>query len=84
MRTFIELNFPPASLYIQTKILSDLIHELQKNYNINAYHTFTHAFSVFQCLLHCWASSKKLAEFVSENDIFISLMAALSHDVGHS
>eukprot|EP00828_Plagiopyla_frontata_P044401 TRINITY_DN7236_c0_g1_i1.p1 TRINITY_DN7236_c0_g1~~TRINITY_DN7236_c0_g1_i1.p1 ORF type:complete len:240 (-),score=33.16 TRINITY_DN7236_c0_g1_i1:351-1070(-) len=26
---------------------------------------------------------KKLAEFVSENDIFISLMAALSHDVGH-
>lgn len=64
------------------EILKNLIETLCKNYNVVPYHHFSHAFSVFQLLFHCYHASE-LKNCVQKFDFFASLIAALAHDLNH-
>lgn len=64
------------------EILQNLIETLCRNYNVVPYHHFSHAFSVFQLLFHCYLSSD-LKMHVQKFDFFASLIAALAHDLNH-
>lgn len=67
---------------INFDVLRNLIETLCKNYNVVPYHHFSHAFSVFQLLFHCYTSSD-LKNSIQKFDFFASLIAALAHDLNH-
>lgn len=66
----------------QTK-LHNLIETICKNYNVVPYHHFSHAFSVFQLLFHCYNNSQ-IKNLIPKFDFFASLIASLAHDLNHS
>lgn len=63
-------------------VFKNLIETLCKNYNIVPYHQFSHAFSVFQLLYHCYHTSD-LKKSIQKFEFLGSLIAALAHDLNH-
>lgn len=64
------------------EVLRNLIEAVCKNYNVVPYHHFSHAFSVFQLLFHCYHVSD-LKKCAQKFDFLGSLIAALAHDLNH-
>jgi len=74
--------------------LSIIIQNICNEYNVPAYHNFSHGFSVFQVILFflninvqtLFYLLKKsgLSTVLAKHEIFAALIAALGHDLNHS
>lgn len=74
---YCQKNFNPNTI---NKLLS----QISKEYGIVSYHNFTHAFSVQLMFFQCLFKTDKLNNTLNDFEIYISYLAALSHDMGHS
>ena len=70
-------------LKINSKVLENLITSIAKHYNVVPYHNFTHGFTVFHLLYHCFKFSG-FKNYANDIQIFSGLIAALTHDINHS
>ena len=71
-----------TSFLVDQHKLSHLVDQCLIIYNHVAYHNFSHGFSVMQ-VFNKLASTTRLKKLFTGDDLFLSLIACLSHDLGH-
>ncbi|KAG2392517.1 hypothetical protein C9374_011242 [Naegleria lovaniensis] len=67
---------------INEKVLISFLREIEAGYQPNPYHNNMHATDVLQCT-HYIISKGGLSQYMTDEDIFASLMAAICHDYQH-
>ena len=70
------------SIQLDNAKLNRILEKIATEYNIIAYHNFTHAYSVFQMMGLCISKEKRIKEF-PQIELFSVLMACISHDMNH-
>lgn len=71
------------SLKIPNEVMRSFIEECLIVYNHVPYHNFSHGFSVFQVFHYFFKKSFLLNQIFSQDELFLGLIACLSHDLGH-
>lgn len=82
-KAFERLGEISISLEIPRNILLNFIQNCLIVYNHVSYHNFAHGFSVFQVFSYYFQQSPLLNQIFSKDEIFVGLIACLSHDLGH-
>jgi hypothetical protein len=93
LRIFKENNYLQSVKLTEDKALA-IIKGIANEYNVTAYHTFTHGFSIFQVSFLLKSSYTKLFyavmvktdlnHYLTDLEKVASLLACLGHDSGHS
>lgn len=78
-----QLSQVPISIDIPKHVLQNFITNCLIVYNHVPYHNFSHGFSVFQVFGFYFSKSQKLNKIFSKDEMFVGLIACLSHDLGH-
>jgi hypothetical protein len=73
----------PISIDIPKHVLRNFITNCLIVYNHVPYHNFSHGFSVFQVFWYYFLQSQHLNQIFSKDEMFVGLVACLSHDLGH-
>ena len=70
-------------LNISKKEMLTFIQEIAKRYQLNAYHNFTHAFSLTQVAYTMINTEIALLDIFDRKDMVAILIAGLGHDIDH-
>lgn len=81
LRIFKENNYLQSVKLTEDKALA-IIKGIANEYNVTAYHTFTHGFSIFQ-LFYAVMVKTDLNHYLTDLEKVASLLACLGHDSGH-
>jgi len=83
---FTEQIFKEQNLLTEFKIapekFSKLIQMICYEYNVPAYHSFSHGFNVFQ-MFYALIKKTELEQILDKTEVFASLLASLGHDMNH-
>ena len=71
------------SVSVSRTSLQGFLNECLQMCNFVAFHNFSHCVSVFQTFNLLIGTSELLQQMLGRDDLFLGLIAALSHDLGH-
>lgn len=72
-----------TSPHVSLHNIQNFVNQALRCYHPVAYHNFSHAFSVLQLFYHISQISPRIKKLLSPEQLYIGLVASISHDLGH-